>query len=124
MSVRIPPQEIAPMKLSRLRFGVSSLAAAGASLVAATAYAASAPSPSAKCETTLECSSGQAALKASSRTRLTTSVDTGWLPSCGVADPNADHCGSKPLQFRANIAFDAPDSESQSLYEIDMQKGA
>jgi MYXO-CTERM domain-containing protein len=103
------------------RLGIWSLAASGVSLLASTARA---DAPSAKCESTLSCSSGEAALKTTSRSKLVTPIDTGWLPSCGNPDPNKDHCSDNPMQVRANIRFDAPTDPNQSLYEIDMQHGA
>jgi MYXO-CTERM domain-containing protein len=103
------------------RLGVSSLVAAGASLLAVSASADSVPSPSAKCETTLECSSGQSPLKATSRAPLDTTVDTGWIPSCSGG---VDHCNSNPVQVRAHVALDAPSDATMNVYDIEMQKGA
>jgi len=101
------------------RLAVSSLVATGAALFAQPAQADTTGNPTANCQTTLECSSGQAVLKASSRTRMDTTIDTGWYPKC---DGGHDHCSDHHLQVRADIALDAP--QDQALFEIDMQKGA
>src|SRR5690242_5268532 len=108
-------------RVAQFRLGLSCLVAAGATFGVGIRHA-DATSPSSKCETTLTCSSGQAALKATSRTRLDTSIDTGWIPSCGVV--GQDHCSSHQLQVRANVAIDAPDNLAESLIAIDMPSGA
>src|SRR5512140_3501623 len=106
------------------QFGLTSIAVAAPSLAGSAARADSTPSPSGKCETTLECSSGNASLRAQGRGPFVTTVNTGWLPAC--ATPNAaGHCpGDQNLQFRADISLNAPDDATQMLYDVDMRKGA
>ena len=109
--------------LARLRFslGLPALVASTALVSMPSTAHAQTKSPSAKCETTLECSSGEAALKTTSRMRLATTIDTGWIPSC---PGGAVHCSKYPIQVRADLAFDAPDNAAESLYAIDMAHGA
>jgi MYXO-CTERM domain-containing protein len=104
-----------------LRLGVSSLIVVGASFTTPVAHADSVPSPSSKCETTMRCSSGQAALKASSRDIIITSIDSGWLPAC--SNGNA-HCSGTPLQVRTDVALGPTDDPNKPLWEVDMLKGA
>ncbi len=112
-----------------VRFGFTSLVAAAATLAAGSAAADSTPSPSGKCESTLACSGGTAALRAQGRGPFVTTVNTGWLPGCdgSSADQMPDakgHCSAHSLQFRADISLNAPDDPTQMLYDVDMRKGA
>ncbi len=106
------------------RFGLSTLAVAATSLVGGAARADSTPSPSGKCETTLQCSSGNASLRAQGRGPFVTTVSTGWLPACTTPDPKGHCIGDQDLQFRADIALNAPEDPAQMLYDVDMRKGA
>lgn len=69
---------------------------------------------------TLSCSTGTAALHAESRDKLVTSLDTGWYPACS----GSDHCTSKPIQFRADLALDPVAAVSQPVWLVDMPTGA
>jgi MYXO-CTERM domain-containing protein len=106
------------------RFGLASAVAAGATLLAGAAHADSTPSPSGKCETTLQCSGGTASLRAQGRGPFVTSVSTGWLPACATPDAKGHCAGDQDLQFRADISLNAPDDTSKMLYDVDMRKGA
>lgn len=106
------------------RFGLTSVVAAGASLLPGAAHADSTPSPSGKCETTLQCSAGNASLRAQGRGPFVTTVNTGWLPACATPDAKG-HCASdQKLQFRADISLNAPEDTTKMLYDVDMRKGA
>jgi MYXO-CTERM domain-containing protein len=59
-------------------------------------------------------------LKASSRSRLDTTIDTGWMPKCS----SGDHCSDNPIQVRAVLAFDPPNDGTTPLYDVEMQKSA
>ncbi len=112
------------MKQTTLRtvhFGALTLA----SVALLSSSAAAAP-----CDpTTLTCSVNDdklSGLRVESTDALPTSIDSGWIPSVPMNDPNFPH-GDKAIQVKADITFDRLESEDGSaqtpVYVIDMTKG-
>jgi MYXO-CTERM domain-containing protein len=65
------------------------------------------------------CSIARAALKLEGKDPLRTSIDTGWMPSCG---DGREHC-NKGLQIRANIALTAVTS-GDNLFTASLAQSA